>query len=725
MREALKESAELLMVSFADRQDITYGDDAAVEKISRQFVSASLFEDFGLRPVAGRLLTRAEDSTSADHHIAVISYPYWQRRFGADPTAVGRTFRYMGDSYTIAGVVEPGFTGTSTGAFTDIFLPLLANADATRSAQSARWNWARILVHLKRDVSPEAARDKLRAIFANYRTEAVKAWAAGTPKVFVDAYLTARLNLLEGERGVSNFHRDYFVPLCILAATALLVLLLSCASVANLLTAQSASRAKEMALRIAIGAGRGRLIQLLLIQSLMLATAAAALGLLFSWWATPLVVANLNPPDNPVRLDLAMDWHVMSLGILLTFLVALLFGLLPAFRASALNPIEAMKGGINTRGNLRFMRSLVAAQVTFCFLVCFVAGLTVASLRRLNRQPLGFAAEHLLLVDIESRADAEVWRRLIEEAAQMRGVKQAALSGWPVQTGGANISDIQVGNRPVEIRGPYILPVAPGWFSAMNIVLREGRDFRQNETEDVVIVNEQFARHYFNGRSPIGERILAEKHSQLIIGMTSDIRMRDLREAVRPTVYFPVAVRRRAGTLTLRLESNVSHTSLVTPLRQWIARDFPRLRITEIRPQMDLIRMQTVRDRLLASLSSFFSIVALILAGMGVYAVLSYTVAQRGREIAIRMALGARAVSVAKVVIKESVAVLGLGALAGLLVGLGAEKLIRSVLFEVSGSDPGVLGAAALVLLVSCVLAAAAPVARAIRLDPARTLRSE
>ena len=727
MREALKGDAELLMVSFADRQGITYGNAAYAEKVSRQYVSGSLFEDFGLQPVVGRLLSSAEDRGAADHHVAVISHPYWQRRFGLDPAVVGKTFRYQEDSYTIVGVVEPAFTGTSTGAFTDVFLPLLANGEATRSPQAARWTWARILVHLKGHASPEAAREKLGATFAHYRTEAVKAWPAGTPKPFVEAYLNVHLNLLAGARGVSNFHRDYFLPLCILAVTALLVLLLSCASVASLLTAQSAARAKEMALRISIGAGRGRLIQLLLVECLMLATAAAGLGLLFSWWATPLVVANLNPPDNPVRLHLAMDWRVLLLGVVLTFLVTLLFGLLPAFQASSLNPIEAIKGGLNTRGSLRLMRFLVAAQVTFCFLVCFVASLMVASLRHLDQQPLGFAPERLLLVDTEAVKDAppsEVWRKLIEGAGQMRGVRQAALSGWPIQTGGANISDIQVGSRPVEIRGPYILPVSPEWFSTMNIALREGRNFQQLEPEEVVIVNEQFARHYFAGRSPDGERILAQKRPYRIIGMTSDIRMRDVRETVRPTVYFPFA-KMRIGTLTLRLESNSGQADLVRPLWQWIAEAFPQLRVTDVRMQMDLIRVQTVRERLLAALSSFFSTVALILAGMGLYAVLSYTVSQRGREIAIRMALGARAMAVAKVVIKDSVAVLALGALAGLLIGLSAQRLIRSFLFEVSGSDPGVLGAAALVLLVSCALAAAAPVTRAIRTDPARTLRAE
>lgn len=727
MRDALKLHAELLMVSFADRQDITYGDTADVEKVSRQYVSGNLFEDFALRPAAGRLFGSAEDTASADHHVAVISHSYWQRRFGLDPAAVGKAFRHGTDTYRIVGVVEPAFTGTSTGAFTDIFLPLLSNQQATRSPQAARWTWARILVHLKPHSSPDAITDQLRAVFVNYRSEAVKSWPAGTPKAFIDAYQNAQLKVLPAARGVSNFHRDYLMPLTILAVTASLVLLLSCAGVANLLTAQSASRAKEMALRVSIGAGRGRLIQLLLVESFMLAAAAAGMGLIFSWWATPAVVAHLNPPDNPVRLHLTMDWRVLLLGVVLSVAVTLLFGLLPAFQASSLSPVEALKGGMNTRRRLRFMRSLVAVQVTFCFLVCFVASLTIASLRHLDQQPLGFAPERILLVDTMATGGTpapEVWRQLVDRAGEIKGVKQAALSGMPVQSGVANIAEVQVGDRPVDVSGPYVLAVSGGWFSTMKIPLREGRDFRRVETEPGVIVNEQFARHYFAGRSAYGERISFENRSYQVVGVTGDIRIRDLREAVRPTAYLPFGEMRN-GTLTLRLDDNAREADLVRTLRQGIAERFPQLNVVNVRTQMDLIRIQTVRERLLAALSSFFGCVALVLAGMGLYAVLSYTVSQRRREIAIRMALGARAMSVASGVASESVTVLALGAAAGLVVGLTAQKLIRSFLFEVSGSDPGVLGAAALALLTACSLAAAAPVARAVRTDPAQTLRSE
>jgi predicted permease len=726
MRDALRGEAELLMVSFADRQNISFGEPTQVERVSRQYVSGRLFEDFALRPVLGRLFGSAEDQPNADHQVAVISSQYWQRRFGADPRVLGKIFQGGEDRFTIVGVVQPSFTGTSTGAFTDVYLPLLANRQATAGPQARNFTWARVLVHLAPGLSPEATYQKLRATFTNYRADAVKTWSAGTPPAFVNAYRNARLNLLDASRGISNFHRDYLIPLGILAVTALLVLLLCSASVANLLIAQSAARAKEMALRLSIGAGRARLVQLLLIEGAMVATIAGVLGLLFSLWATPLVIANLNPPDNPMRLELAFDWRLLALSLALTFSVTLLFGLLPAVQASSVNPIDAMKGTVNTRGRLRLMRSLVAAQFAFCFLVCFVASLMVASLRQLNQQPLGFNPDRLLLVDAMALADApiDVWRNLLKRAGELHGVRQASLSRWSIQTGTANIGDIQVGTRPVDMRGPYMLPVTPGWFATMNIALRAGRDFNEHDTEGVAIVNEQFARHYYGGRSPLGERILVEKRPHQIIGVTGDIRMRDIRESMRATVYFPMT-QARSGILTLRLDGKTPEAELIQPLRKWLRREFPQLRIGDVRTQADLISLQTVRERLLASLSSFFGAVALILAAMGLYAVFAYTVSQRRREIAIRMALGARATAVANTVVKESFVVLIIGAAAGLVVGLSTQKLIRSVLFEVSGSDPGILGAAAFALLTACTLAAIAPVVRAIRLDPARVLRAE
>ncbi len=343
----------------------------------------------------------------------------------------------------------------------------------------------------------------------------------------------------------------------------------------------------------------------------------------------------------------------------------------------------------------------------------------IASLRQLNQQPLGFSPEGVLLVETEALGEVtpDLWRNLIRRAAELPGVRQASLSLWRLQTGSVSIGEIKVGTRPVDLLGPYLFPVAPGWFSTMNIPLRAGRDFHERDVDGVAIVNEQFGRHYFEGRSPLGEIIFVEKRPYQIIGVTGDIRVRDVREPLRATVYFPVP-RVRPGTLVLRLDGRGPEATVIQPLRQWISREFPQLRVNDI-------RAQTVRERLLASLSSFFGLVALILSAMGLYAVFAYTVAQRHRELAIRLALGASTSTVAGAVVKESFAVLAIGAVTGFAVGLSAQSLMRSFLFEVSGSDPGIVGAATLALVTASCLAAVAPLSRAIRLDPASVLRSE
>lgn len=715
LREALRADAALLMVSFADRQDISFSAPTEVEKVSRQFISPELFDDFALRPAAGRFFN------SDDLHTAVISHDYWIRRFGGDAATVGKTFLYDGNSYVIAGVLHPDFTGTSTGAFTDIFLPLRANP-----AVSQNWTWGRILVHLRPQAAPAAVDQKVRAAFQHFRAEAAKGAPPGTPQKYLDAYRSAQLRLLPAARGISNFHRDYLLPISILTAMAILVLLLSCASVATLFVAQASVRAKEMALRMSIGAGRARLVQLMLVESLMLASAASALGILFSWWSTPVIVTWLNPPDNPVRLRLDMDASVLLMGVGLAFAVTLLFGLVPAWNASSVNPIEAIKGAVPSSHRFSLMRSLVGVQVAFCFLVCFIASLLTTSLRRIDEQPLGFTPDGVLLVECNSARGpapipSAVWNSFRARVAELRGVSQAAYSQWLIQAGGVDGVDVEIPGRQADPRGPDALPISAGWLETMNATLIEGRDFTINEPPGTVIVNERFARHYFAGRSAVGEQIVAYNQPLRIVGVTRDIRVSNLRDDVRPTVHIPFRDS-ISGVLTLRLAPAVE---LVRAIRELAAKEFPQIRVANIRLQTDLLKVQTIRERLLAALATFFGIVALILSGVGLYAVLSYTVARRQREFAIRLALGAGAGAIVKPVIGETAIALTSGAVAGLGAGIAAERLINAFLFEVSARDPAIIASAALALLVACALAGAGPAWRAIRLDPAQSLRTD
>ena len=334
----------------------------------------------------GAPVHREDDLKPGAHPYAVLSYDYWTRRFGRDPKVVGRTFRMGNDLYEIVGVAPEPFTGTEPGTVTDIFLPTMMHPAVERSD----WTWHRTLARLKPGVAVESVRQKLDAISRAFERERAKGFT-GMSKQSIDNLLNQTVFLEPAAAGVSDLQNDYRRSLVALGVLVALVLLIACANVANLMTAQAAARAREMALRVSIGAGRWRLVQLVLVESAWLAFLAAAIGAFFAWWSAPFVVSRINPPDNPARLFLPADWRVLGFGLALTVGVTLLFGLAPALRASAVKPASALKGGEDPHSRRRLMHALIAVQVAFCFLVLFVAGLFVATFDRLSNRPTGFS----------------------------------------------------------------------------------------------------------------------------------------------------------------------------------------------------------------------------------------------------------------------------------------------------------------------------------------------
>jgi predicted permease len=333
MRAAVKDKAELIAVSYAGRTDLTYKSDQEMEKAYMQCVSGSMFGSFGLRPAAGRLLTENDDLKPGAHPVAVISYDYWTRRFARDPKVVGRTFRMGPRLYEIVGIVEPPFTGTETGTVTDLFIPTMMHPGATADD----WTWHRTLVQLRPGVAIAPVRAKLDAVSRAFEDERAKGFK-GMSREDIEKFLAQTVLLEPAAAGASGLQQDYRPALAALAVLVALVLLIACANVANLLLAQAAARAREMALRVSIGAGRFRLVQLVLVECAMIAFFASAIGGLFAWWSAPFVVSRINPPDNPARLSLPADWRVLGFGMLLAVGVTILFGLAPALRASAISP---------------------------------------------------------------------------------------------------------------------------------------------------------------------------------------------------------------------------------------------------------------------------------------------------------------------------------------------------------------------------------------------------
>ncbi len=738
LRAAVRGQAEAMAISRAGRIGLTFGGDAEFERAYRQFVSGWTMGALGLKPALGRILTEADDVKPGGHPYAVISHDYWTRRFGRDEKAVGRTFRSGKDLYQIVGVLEEGFTGTETGTLTDIYTPMMMNAEAI---ENENWSWFRTWVQLKPGADAEQVRQRLRAATLEPRREKVKQWwSSSTPRERVEQYLTAEVKMLPAATGVSGMQKTYRKSMGILAVLVGLVLLIACANVANLMTAQASARAREMALRISIGAGRGRLRQLVMAESGLMAAAATVLGAGFAWWSAPYVVSLINPPDNPARLALPADWRVAGFTMGLAVLVAVLFGMVPAWWASRVKPASALKGGEDPRGRRRLMHALVAVQVAFGFLVHFVAGLFLSSFDRLTTQSTGFVAERLLVLEAVSteKQPPAYWRQVAEGLRAVNGVEAVGVSSWALMGGNSWRTGVSVnGEPPREEPSPYFLEVSPGWFDAMKIPRLAGREFREADVDpEVAVVNEAFAKRYFGGQNPVGksfERLEGgeTRDRMQIVGYVRDARYRDMREPMRPTVFTPFRAMKDGKPEGKDWASFLVRTrgedplAMAGALRRAVPQIRPEFRVANVSTQEELVKRHTVRERVLAMLSLFFAGVALLLAGVGLYGVLDYSVLQRRREIGIRLALGARADDIAWRVTAEVFGMLAVGAAAGLGLGMASERYVESLLFGVKATDWSMVAWPAGTIVTVALLAALPPVLRAVRIDPAAMLRAE
>jgi predicted permease len=729
MRDALKGDAELLAVSYGERVDITYASDQEMEKAQLQYVSGRMFDSFGLRPAVGSLLTGNDDLKPGAHPYAVLSRDYWARRFGQDPKIVGRTF-HMGEKiYQIAGVIDGPFTGTETGTVTDIFVPTMMHPAAVRDDST----WHRTLARVRPGVAMEPLRAKLSAVCRAFEEQRAKGFT-GMTREAIDQFINLKLLLEPASAGASAMQHDYRRSLAALGVLVALVLLIACANVSNLMTAQAASRAREMALRVSIGAGRWRLVQLVLVESAVLAFFAAATGGVFAWWSVPFVVGRINPPDNPARLPLPLDWHVMGFGLALTLAVTCLFGLAPALRASAVRPASALRGGSDPHSRRRVMHALIALQVAFCFVVLFVAGLFALTSERLSHRPMGFSQERLLnLETVAQRPQPPVyWEQVAEHLRAQPGVETVALAGFPLLSGDSWNGFVSVNGAPPGPVLAYFLAVSPAWRETMKIGLLDGVDIRPSDTSPgVALVNETFVRTFLKGQSPLGKAISKGKAVYRVIGVVRDSPYRHIREGVLPAVYVPFNSLTDAGAprpvrnATLLVRTSGNPLALASRLRREVPNARPEFRVSNIRTQEELVFAQTVRERLLAMLGIFFAGVALLLACIGLYGVLDSSVLQRRREIGIRMAIGAQPTDIARRVIAEVFAMVLVGSIGGVVLGLGSVRYLETLLYQVKATDPAMLAMPWAIVFLAAMLAALPALVRAVRIDPIATLRAD
>lgn len=726
MRRAVRSDAELIAVSGADRVDLTFGSDAGMERAYRQFVSGWMFRAFGLKPALGRLLTEGDDLKPKASPYAVISYDYWSRRFGRDPKVIGRRFQIGNDLYEIIGVAPDGFTGTEPGTFTDIFLPNMMFEGVTHDD----WGWVRTFIQMKPGGSKTRVRERLQAIWTTVQTERAKGFTSW-PAERRAKYLKQRVMLEPASAGLSSMQGTYRVALLCIGVIVGLVLLIACLNLANLLTAQAAARSREMALRVSIGAGKLRLIQLVMVESALLAALATAAGCLFAWWSAPFIVARINPPDNPARLSLPADWRVLAFLILVSAGATLLFGLLPALRASSTNPALALKGGDHPHSRRLLMYGLIAAQVAFCFVVHFGADAFVSTLQRLSNKPTGFSSDRILVLETvaKHKLPVEFWLQAADHLRGLSGVESAAVADVALFGGSTENGFVSSGgNAPSPVLALF-LGVSPGWLQTMKIPLLEGRDLRRSDmTQNRALVNLAFAKEYFPGIDPVGKSFTRGKLSFQVVGLVANAQYRSLREPMPPVAYIPLlSSTTHAGSIATFLVRTRSSNpyALTSMLRQEVSRARPELRVSNVRTQVELNEAQTVRERLLSALAVFFAGVALLLAGIGLYGVLDYSVLQRRRELGIRIAVGATAYEIARQVSAGIFSTVAVGVVVGGTVGLLLEPRIRTLLYQVKPTDVGVLAVPLLAIVLITVSSAIPAIIRGIRIDPAEMLRSE
>jgi predicted permease len=670
--------------------------------------------------------------TPGAYPYAVLSHDYWSRRFGKDPNVIGRTFR-IGDSvYEIVGVVQAPFTGTSPGTVTDVFLPAMMSGMTERDDAS----WLRTIARVKPGAAIGPLQARLNVISRAFEGERAKHFV-GWNQIQTARLLAETVTLEPAAAGASDLQGDYRRSLLSLGVLVALVLLIACANVANLLTAQASARAREMALRVSIGAGRARLVQLVLVESACLALLSSALGGLFAWWAAPFVVRMINTSGKPVQLLLPADCRVLTFGLLLTAAVILLFGLAPALRASGVKPASALKGGEDVHARRRLMHGLIAAQVAFCFLILFVAGLFVATFNRLSNRPMGFSADRIMVLNVvlTRPQQAAVWDDVADRLSGVPGVEKVAIAGWAVFAGNSMNNFISLhGERPGPVL-TYFLNVSPGWRETMQLKLVAGRDFRPDETSPgAALVNETFAREYFNGENPVGRSFLRRltEVPYRIVGMVADAPYRSIREPILPVAYVPFRQVDSAGapgsygraSFIIRTAGG-NPLALAQTMRLEVTRARADFRVSSIDTQEELNRAQTVRERLLATLAVFFGYVALLLAAIGLYGVLDYSVLQRRREIGIRLAIGAPASRIALTVTIEVFSMVVIGAVAGLALGFWSIRYVETLLYQVKATDVGMLALPSLILFAAAFLAAVPAAIRAVRIDPVAMLRAE
>ncbi|HEY6400936.1 MAG TPA: ABC transporter permease [Blastocatellia bacterium] len=704
------------------------------ERIFGYLASGNYFEMLGVRAVKGRMFTQEEDRVPGANPVAVISYGSWQRRFGGDPNVAGKTIKLNGHDFTIIGVAPEGFRGTFLIFDPEIYTPIMM----AKQIAPGESNWLEnrgssglfSLGRLKQGVTATQARESLNLLMAQFAREDQSlegmTFSVAPPGLGIPMARTWAL----GFTGV-------------LMATVALVLLIACVNLANLLLAQAAQRRKEIAIRLSLGAGRARIVRQALTESVALSLAGGAAGWLIAVWMIDLVAAFKPPMDFNLLIDLKPDWRVMVFTLIVSFFTGAIFGLAPALQASKVDLIPALKdeAGLGGYRRSRLRNGLVVAQVALSLILLIAAGLMVRSLQQTQMVGPGFEVENRVTMSVDlglqgydEARGREFYKQLITRVESLPGVRSASYIDSLLLNLDFNGGRFYAEGMPFTRASDLpILPyglVWPRYFETMGIPLLAGRDFTLQDNKEesrFVIVNETFARSFWPGQNPIGKRLSEggpDNPRFEVIGVAKDGKYWTLGEAPRPFVYFPMA-REYDSNASLLVNTSVEPQSMINTIRREVERLDANLPLYDVKTMSEHLRMSLFLPRMGALIAGGFALLALLLAGLGIYGVMAYTVSQRTREMGLRMALGAESRDVMKLVVRQGMWLALIGVSIGLVGAIALTWLMSSVLYGVSATDvvtfAGVTLLLGSVVLIACYL----PARRAAKVDPMIALRCE